>query len=480
MMTNKKGKKALSVFSLVMINVIAVDSLRSLPISAEYGLSLVFYYIAGALLFMIPSALAAADMATGWPQNGGIYVWVREAFGKQAAFMVAWIQWLYNIIWFPTILSFLASTFFYIFEPKLATDKGMIFIAILVLFWLATLANCFGMRVSGFISTLGSLFGTILPMLLIIVLAAGWLMMGKPLAIDISWHNALPDLSQLNNLAILSGMLFGLVGMEMSAIHAQDVENPKKDYPKALLYSTLLILGCSILGSLAVALVIPQDKINLSSAVITSFSIFFASYKMSWMMPIIMVCIILGGFSGVSAWILGPSKCIRQACDDGTAPKFLAWSNKQGAPIAMLLAQGVLFTLLAMVFLFFPGFNASYWLLTAMTAQVSVIFYLFLFVTLIKLKFSRPEVPRGYAIPGGKTGTLIVGGVGILTCLFVFALGLLPPAQIQIMSKQAYETLLVGGIVLVCVIPLLICWVRSRMNSRRESYADYPVLAQEA
>lgn len=454
--TNRKNKKALSVFSLVMINVIAVDSLRSLPISAEYGLSLVFYYIAGALFFMIPSALAAADMSTGWPQNGGIYVWVREAFGKKAAFMVAWILWLYNIIWFPTILSFLASTLFFIIDPSLATDKSMIFVAIVIMFWLATLSNCFGMKVSGVISTLGSIFGTLLPMILIIILAVGWVMAGKPIAINLTWHDAMPDLSSLDNLAILSGMLFGLVGMEMSAIHAQDVENPKKDYPRALFYSTILILTCSILGSLAVAMVIPQDKINLSSAVITSFSIFFESYKMSWMMPIIMVCIILGGFAGVSAWIIGPSKCIRQASEDGTAPAFLAKSNRNGAPIAILLVQGILFTALATLFLYFPGFNASYWLLTAMTAQLSVIFYLFLFAALIKLKISQPDVPRGYSIPGGTAGAVVVGGVGIITCLFVLVLGFFPPSQINIMSKTAYESILIGGIALVCIVPLLI------------------------
>ncbi|CAH0538981.1 APC family permease [Vibrio marisflavi] len=467
MITNRKNKKALSVFSLVMINVIAVDSLRSLPISAEYGLSLIFYYIAGAIFFMIPSALAAADMSTGWPQDGGIYVWVREAFGKKAAFVVAWILWLYNIIWFPTILSFLASTFFYIVDPSLATDKTMIFVAITIMFWLATLANCFGMRVSGLISTLGSIFGTILPMLLIIILAAGWVMAGKHVAINFSWNDALPDMSNLNNLAILSGMLFGLVGMEMSAIHAQDVENPKKDYPRALLYSTVLILFCSVLGSLAVAIVIPQDQINLSSAVITSFSIFFASYKMSWMMPIIMVCIILGGFSGVSAWILGPGKCIRQASEDGSAPKFLAKSSKNGAPIAILMVQGIIFTGLAMLFLYFPGFNASYWLLSAMTAQLSVIFYLFLFAALIKLKVSQPDVPRGYSIPGGVIGTSIVGGIGIITCLFVLAMGFLPPSQITIMSKTAYEAILIGGTVLVCVIPLLIPSATSKAKKQQ-------------
>ena len=96
-------KKTLGAFGLAMINVIAVDSLRSLPFSAEYGFSLVFFYILAAITFFFPTALVAAELATGWPNKGGIYVWVREAFGERWGFLVIWLQWIYNVVWYPTI-----------------------------------------------------------------------------------------------------------------------------------------------------------------------------------------------------------------------------------------------------------------------------------------------------------------------------------------------------------------------------------------
>ena len=101
------------------INVIAVDSLRNLPISAEYGFSLVFFYVVAALFFFIPIALISAELATGWPKTGGIYVWVREAFGTKTAFFTIWLQWIYNIVWYPTILAFLAATITYLIDPQL-------------------------------------------------------------------------------------------------------------------------------------------------------------------------------------------------------------------------------------------------------------------------------------------------------------------------------------------------------------------------
>src|SRR5262245_25822142 len=114
----KSSKKILGVFSLVMINVIAVDSLRSLPFSATYGFSLIFYYLLAAICFFFPVALVAAELATGWPNKGGIYVWVREAFGERWGFLVIWLQWIYNVVWYPTILAFIAGTIAYLFDPK--------------------------------------------------------------------------------------------------------------------------------------------------------------------------------------------------------------------------------------------------------------------------------------------------------------------------------------------------------------------------
>ena len=451
-----RSRKLISVFSLVMINVIAVDSIRALPISAEYGMSLIFYYVLGAVFFMIPSALAAAELSTGWPQTGGIYVWVKAAFGSGMAFLAAWLLWIYNIIWYPTILSLLASTFFYVFDPQLAVHKDAVFVFIFICYWLATIVNMFGMRGSSLVSSFCSIFGTLLPILLMIGLAVWWVSQGKPIAVNLKWGDIIPEVHSLNQLAILTGMLFGMVGMEMSAIHAQEVKDPSVDYPKALLISTVLILLTSILGSLAIALVIPVKQINLSSAVIESFAIFFNAYGLGWMIPVIAICIIIGGFGGVSAWIIGPSKCMLKSCNDGSLPKRFAKVNSYGVPVNILLLQGLVFSGVCALFVFFPGFNAAYWLLTAMTAQLALLFYILLFAALIKLRFSQPNVKRAYTIPGGKVGVVLVGGGGGLTCIFVFCVGLLSPPQIDIFSTTIYELILVSGILISCVLPFVI------------------------
>ncbi len=95
------SKKILSVFGLVMMNVIIVASLRTLPVAAVYGTSLVFYFGLASLTFLLPVALMAAELATAWPNTGGSYVWIREAFGPRLALFSSWMQWICSVIWFP-------------------------------------------------------------------------------------------------------------------------------------------------------------------------------------------------------------------------------------------------------------------------------------------------------------------------------------------------------------------------------------------
>jgi amino acid transporter len=453
---SSQPKKVLSVFALVSINLIAVDSLRSFAISAEFGFTLIFYYICGALFFMIPVALCAAEMASTWPEEGGIYAWAKRAFGIKTATLAAWVQWIYNIVWYPTVLSFLASTFFYIFSPTLSNDKHLIIGTFFIFFWIATTINFFGMKASSRFSNLGAIIGTLFPIAMIIGLTIAWFFFKKPMALN--WHVAhfFPDLSHLKQLAVLSGMLFGLVGIEMSAIHAKDAEDPQRTYPKAILISVLVILFTAILSSLAIALVVPPKSLILSSALIKTFSIYLTGLHMSWFLPVMIACIIVGGLASISAWIIGPSRCMVCACDDGAFPKSLAKTNRFDVPYRMLLLQGAIFTLLCIIFWFFPGFNDAYWLLSNMTAQISVIFYATLFIVLIRLRIKYPNVHRPFRIPGNLFTACIVAGVGILTCIFVFAFGMLPPEQIPMLSTTGYEILLIGGVAITCLAPIVI------------------------
>jgi putative glutamate/gamma-aminobutyrate antiporter len=462
-------KRTLGVFSLVMINVIAVDSLRSLPFSAVYGFSLVFYYILAGLVFFIPTALISAELATGWPNRGGVYVWVREAFGERWGFITIWLQWVYNVVWYPTILTFIGGVLAYLVDPQLADSKAYMLSVILIVFWGATLVNCFGMRLSSWVSTVCALMGTLIPMTFIIILGVIWMKQGNPLHITFTSQQFLPDLSDVNHLSFILVIVFGLVGMEMSASHADEVKNPSRSFPRAIVYSTVIIFFSLMLSSLAIAIVVPKDTLNIVTGLVQAYQIFFQNYNLTWLTPIMTLLIIIGGIGAVSAWIIGPTKGLLVATHDGSAPKVFGKVNKHGSPVVILLMQAILCTALCSVFLFMPTVSSSYWVLTAITAQLAMLVYVALFLAAIVLHHKKPHVKRAYRVPGGRAGIWLWSALGILSSLAVIALGFIPPSQLETGSLLKYETILVVGMVVLCLPPLVI--YRMSLKARKTNGA---------
>jgi len=449
-------KKVLSLFTLIMINVIAVDSLRNLAIGAEYGFSLVFFYAVACVSFFIPIVLVAAELATGWPKIGGVYVWVKEAFGERWGLVVIWLQWIYNVVWFPTILAFIAASLSFLIDPALATHKAYMLSIMLAIFWAATLGNCFGMKISALISTFGAIIGTLLPMLVIICLGIGWLLTGQKSVISFTWHDLLPHINDIHDLAFFVAILFGLLGMEMSAVHAEDVSNPQKNYPRALLISSILIFVSLVGASLAITMVIPHQKLSLVTGLGDAFHVFFTQFNLEWMEPIIIIAIIIGAICSVSAWIIGPTKGLLAAAEDGCLPHIFRYTTSNGAPISLLILQGIIFTVLCSIILFMPSIDSSYWILSALTAQLAMFVYIFMFAAAIKLRYRQPNVKRTYSVPGGRLGIWMVSLLGTLTCAFAIVIGFFPPHDMIIDSMVGYDMILGGGMFIFCGLPLIL------------------------
>ena len=457
-----KKKKTLSLFAITMINIIAVDSIRTLPISAQYGFSLVFYYLIGGIFFLIPSALIAAELGTGWPETGGLYVWIKEAFGKKVGAAIIWLNWIYNLAWYPTIMALVAGISAYLINPALAENKYYMISVILTLFWLATFLNCYGMRLSSWISTIGALFGTLLPMVFIIILSFIYYYQGRPLAIEISWDTFFPSDTSLDKLAFFSSILFGLLGLEMAATHAGEMTHPKRDYPKSLLISVIIILASIILSSLAIAAVVPYHELNLVVGILQAFKLFFDIFHIPYFTYIIAAAIIIGALSGVSAWIIGPTKGIMVASRDKTLPKFLTKQNSHGVPSNALITQGVIVTLLSFFYLFMPSVGSTFIFLSIITAQLAMIVYITLFAAGIVLHHKKRHVKRAFKIPGGNTGIWLVALSGILISSFAFVLGFIPPKAALIDNIYLYESLLVGVMLVISVLPFLFSKISSK------------------
>ena len=461
-MIKRSNTKVLGVFSLAMMTAVSVDSVRNLPATALFGSSLIFFFLLGAIFFLLPSALVSAELASSRKAQAGVYSWVKAAFGEKVGFIAVWFQWIENVIWYPTILSFVAGTIGYLVSPSLASNKIFLISVILTCFWGVTLINLMGIKTSAFFTNICAIAGLIIPMVLIIALGITWLFSSQPIQIEFTQHAMLPHVHDSHMWVALTGIILSFCGMEIATVHATDVNNPQRAYPRAMLIATLIIVITLVCGALSIAVVLPENQISLVVGIMQAFHSFFLVYHMGWVLPIVAIMLVLGGMGGVNNWIIAPTRGLLVAAQDGQLPKHMQHENLYGAPSILLIYQAVIVSFISMVFFLMPTVNGTYWLLTALAAQLYMLMYVLLFSSAIRLRYKGVMKSAGYRIPGGNWGMWIVAGAGMIGSIATFIIGFIPPANIKIGSTLHYEELLIIGLIIMSSPPFLSYFFKSK------------------
>lgn len=282
----------MSVGQLAMLTVVAVASLRSLPAMADYGLASILLYLIPAVFFLVPAALVAAELATGW--KGGVYVWVREAFGNRFGFLAIWLQWIQNVVWYPIQIAFIAVSLSYVFGAGNLGNNGVYIAAvIIVLYWISTMVALRGGNLFAKVGSISGLIGTLFPALLLIVFGAIWLGTGEPMHTSMHASALLPPWTGIASIVLIVSNVLAYAGMEVNAVHANDMKNPGHQFPRAIALATALILLVFILPTLAIAFAVPHRELGLIDGINLAFKEFFDHFGMSWGTPIISLLIAL-------------------------------------------------------------------------------------------------------------------------------------------------------------------------------------------
>jgi amino acid transporter len=450
----------ISVFQLAMITVAYIASIRVSASMAEYGFSCIFYYLLAALCFLVPSALISAELATTWPQRGGVYVWVKEALGPRWGFMAIWLQFLSNIINLPAYLTFLATIAAYAIFPDLANNKYFLMSFVLIVFWGATFASFRGMRTAGWINTFGVFTGTILPVSIIVILGIIWLIKGDPIQTTISWKAIIPHFNAIGirDVVFLAGLLYAFTGMETSGAHALDVKDTQKNYPRAIFLAAIIIPMIG-LTALAIAIVVPKSQLSIVAGLMQTFSIFFTQFHITWAIPVLALMLVFGGIGTLNSNIIGPSKGLFGSATGGEIPPILTKLNKHDMPINMFIFQGIVVTLLISVFLLIPTVSGSYWLIMGIVCTVYLIMYVLMFISGIVLRYKQPNIMRPYKA-GNNLVMWILSAVGLVSTLFGIVVSLFPPSQLNVGSLLTYELSLFTGIIVFIGLGMIIFALR--------------------
>lgn len=457
------AKAAITTVGMTLMIITTVLSLRGLASQAEYGVQSVFWYLLATIVFLIPFSLVCAELASTYTHSGGLYRWISEAFGPRWGWTGMYLEWQCLVIWFPAVLMFGAVSLAYIFWPeafdsRLAANKLYTIIIVLGIYWFATFNAFRGMKKANFVSQTGGLFGTIIPGAILIILGIVYVCLGDK--IELSHVPFFPDFSQFSTIVLAASIFLFYGGMEMNAVHVNQMKNPARDYPRATFIAALIIVAIFIFGTLAIGFVVPAKDINLLASLLVAYHDLFAAIHAPWLGNVVAVLIAYGVIGQVSVIVTGPATGLVAVGESGYLPRALQKTNRNGIDTNILWIQGIFVTVLSLALVVLPSVESAYQILSQMSTIIYLILVVMIYIAFLRLRRTAPNKKRGFRIPGGKFVEWLIGILGIAGVAAAAFISFVPPSQINTGSPATYVTILVVGVLFFFCVPLVVYALR--------------------
>jgi len=437
--------------ALALLTVGSVGYLGSAPALAVFGLASVFLYVLPALVFLVPVSLVAAELASGWP--GGVYNWVEQGISAPMGLLAVWCEFAQTIFYYPALLAYVAGTLAYVIDPRLAGNGVYNAVVIIVLFWGGVLVSSRGMALVAKLASGGTLIGTLIPGAILVGLGVTYLLRGNQSAAPMTASHLLPTWTGVGSIVLVVNSFFTYAGVEVNAVHVDELRNPGRDYPKSIFTAMALVLAVFIFPTLAISWVIPAHQISFTTGLMQAFNSLLTHFGFGFAVPLIAIALAAGALAGMMSWLDGPSEgLLRIGRERGFLPLYFQRVNGQGIEVRILAAQGTVITIIALLYAFIPSVSHAYWIFAAMATQVYLIMYVLMFIAAMKLRRAQPDHHRGYKAPA--LGVLcLLGGLSSVVALVI---GFIPPAQFGHSNPLTYAALVLAGILAIGIAPPLL------------------------
>ena len=460
------GGKPLGLFFVVVVMFGITTTLHGLSPLATYGLGAVFFLMAAVCFYLIPAGLVSAELATTFQREGGVYVWVGEAFGPSAGFMATWLQWAQNIVFWTVILTGSASMLAIGFGWENGAENELFTVVVVVgAIWLTTGLTLLGLRSTGWVGTVGSLAGTIFPGIILIFFATVYLSEGHPshMAFDIS--KLIPDLSQRGNLTFGISTIMIFAGIELMGTRVSRIQSPGMNYPRATWLSIVMTCVLLIPLTLAIAILVPIEELKITAGIVQAVKTVFSTvWHLKWIAALFAIALLLDSIGEIAGWMAGTPIAMARAARDGFLPKKLMYEKRETAH-NMLIIQAIIGSAISILFIVEPTVVGVFWVLSALLVQLYVMMYILLFAGVWRLRYKHPELERPFRIPGGNLGVALVSIIGILFSLAVLVVGFIPPLSMDLKFSE-YEAVLIVALLVALGVPgILILRQRKRQTS---------------
>ena len=412
---------------LLLFYVVTGISLRWIATAAAAGPSSIIIWLGAWLLFYTPLALSVLELSSRYPNEGGLYVWSKRAFGGFSGFMSAWSYWASDLPYFPAVLYFAASNILFMREAAWghlgASPWFYIGFALLTLA-VATVMNLVGLDVGKWLNNIGALAMWVPVGIIIVFGLIAWHRFGSATSFTVA---SMTPRTGLKEIIFWSTLTFAFGGCETASFMGEEIQNPRRNVPLALLAAGMTITICYIAGTACVLLALPSSSVNDLQGLMQAISL--TSHKVGYqgIIPLAAFLIALSNVGAASAYLAATSRLPFVAGIDKYLPaSFGRLHPKWGTPWVAILTQSVL----GGIFIFLgqagTSVKGAYDVLVSMGVITYFIPYLYVFAAMIKLQ-REPAGADIIRVPGGKPGAYLISVVGFTTTTMAIALSVLPP-----------------------------------------------------
>jgi glutamate:GABA antiporter len=295
--------------------------------------------------------------------------------------------------------------------------------------------------------------GTLIPGAIIVALGVAYLLQGHHSEAPMTAHHLLPAWQGISSVVLVVSSFFTYAGVEVNAVHVDELRNPGRDYPKSIFLALGLCLAVFILPTLAISWVVPSHQISFTAGVMQAFNRLLTHFGLGFGVPVIAIALAAGALAGMMAWLDGPSEgLLRIGRERGFLPPYFQRVNGHGIEVRILTAEGIVITAIALLYAFIPSVSHAYWIFAVMATQVYMIMYVLMFIAAIRLRRSQPDHARGYRAPA----LALLCVIGVMSSAAALLIGFVPPSQLGHSNRLVYAVVIIAGILTVGILPPLL------------------------
>ncbi len=462
--------RVMGFFDVVLFYVVTGISLRWIATAAAAGPSSIAIWFGAWLLFYTPLALSVIELSSRYPQEGGLYVWSKRAFGDFAGFMSAWVYWTSNLPYFPAVLYFAASNALFMRQERwgsLSNSPRFYIVFSIAALAIVTLMNVLGLDVGKWLHNLGALAMWIPVMIVIIMGVVAWQRFGSATAFTPA--TILPSL-HWKDMIFWSTLTFAFGGCETASFMGEEIKNPRRTIPLALFTGGLVVTFCYIVGTVCVLLAMPHSQVSDLQGLMQAITVSGSRIGFLGVVPLAAALIAISNLGAAGAYLAAVARLPFVAGIDRFLPAtFGRLHPRFGTPYVALILQslcGVLFVFLGQAGTTVKG---AYDVLVSIGVITYFIPYLFLFASMIRLQ-REPAAPDVIRVPGGRPAAILISGVGFVVTSLTIVLSLFPSPDEPNQPLAVVKIVGLTGVLLL--IGAFLYWMGKRKKTPRAALAD--------